>query len=153
MGHEEPTAMERAAAGGAIGVVRSMTPRLVVAYALALALLGGCVGLARVAGSDEQASPRPDLATRAELVRADDDDVWFRGDPSTLEVEAPVLTPAAVVWLRELGAELDLPPDLADRMAATTAADGEQVERTDRVEVTWEHSRDEGFQALLVTDP
>lgn len=152
MGHGEPTPREGAAAGGAIGVVRSMTPRLLFAYAVALALLGGCVGLARAAGSDEEATRSPDLLAGAERVGSAAD-VSFRGDSSTLEVGVPVLTSGAVAWLRELGGELDLPASLAHRMASTTSAEGEQVVRAGAVEVTWEQTADEGFQALLVADP
>ncbi len=153
MGHEEQTSLERAVAGGAMGVVRSFNPRLLLGYVLALTLLGGCVGIAALVGSDDADPPPPDLRARAELVRADDSDVRIEATSRTLEVRVPVMTTDALSWLRQLVEDLDLPLGLADRMASTTAADGSQQVQERALEVTWEQVPTEGLRVALRTEP
>ena len=79
----------------------------------------------------------------------DDNDVDYRGDATSLEVNIEFVYGDALDWFEALLDDLDFPTAVRSRIGQTRALDGTQEAATDHVRVTWTYHPDDGLSAVF----
>jgi hypothetical protein len=96
-----------------------------------------------------EADRRPDLFRVARAIDVDDNDVDYRGDATSLEVNIEFVYGDALDWFEALLDDLDFPTAVRSRIGQTRALDGTQEAATDHVRVTWTYHPDDGLSAVF----
>jgi hypothetical protein len=92
---------------------------------------------------------RPDLMEIARAIEVDDDEVVYRGDSTSLDVNIEYPYGDALEWFETLLEELRFPTAVRSRIGHTRALDGTQEAEADGVRVTWNYHPDNGLSAVF----